>query len=222
MIWDLTTDSNRRPILQQNATVPQLDWNCTSTPSEKQRVNELLNTKYAFASWTGEQPKNVVDFNVGMLSPQFLEVNSSFTNDNNMTFLLSGKASEVRKDRKLSLILPCCSTAERVLFDLSVLNDTLTSAIQIYAPDITTTRQLWRSIHLDLIDPSGAMAAANKTSVQWVTFGSNECRVGHWFLNTWLVLSQATTISQIRMCDIKLTCGQENSTAVSLMHVVLF
>ncbi len=215
LLWDLATDMERIPLINRSSKAStQPHWNCNPRPMAKRRVTELLDHKYAFASWTGEKPRNEDDSNEGMLHPQLAI-------EQNATFLQSGKASEFRQDRKLSLLLPCCSLQERVQFDLTVVNDTRTSAIQIYSPEITTLHQLSHTILVSLLDSGGSLLG-NSKSFEWVTFQSDECRVGHWFLNTWLALPEETPVAKIDICNIDPACGKEKSTSVSLMHVVLY
>jgi hypothetical protein len=246
LLWDLVTDTTRRPLQETttnttsldilNGTSPQANFDCNIVPSTKKRVKELLDTKSAFASWTAEVPRNEEDgdFNTGMLTAYLTHVNDTTIRDHhNVSYVISGKSSSWRNDRKRSVVLPCCSSSERLSMDLtSAIPDHsswTTSAIQVYVPDVSNVKGMARSVSIDLVHSNGTTIIhtgnddSSTLSSTWISFDSNECRVGHWFLNTWLVLHDPQpSLARLDFCNPRVRCGRENVFQVTMMHVVLY
>lgn len=233
---------NKNVVEGISISLPKPRWTCNRDPPAKNRVVFLLDEKYSFASWTAESPRNE-DHNDGMIYPQLLASSNASASapPPNMTSILHGKASEARQDRKFSLVLPCCNTGERFSFDLSSSTKNSSerggtdrdgkriSALQVYAHDISTVAMLSATIMVDFLDAKGETTLKNAstnsannstnnlTQPEWVTFGEKECRVGHWFLNTWLVLPEEILVARIDFCR-----RQCSSNKISLSHVAIF
>lgn len=231
LLSDLTTDTTRSPmetnkLYDHNGTLPGPNWNCSVLPSEKKLVKDLLDTQDAFASWTAEVPRNEEDgdFNQGMLIPHISNVNHATLKHHNLSFVSMGKSSKWRMDRKRSVVLPCCSSEERLSFDdpSVVVHSQKISAVQIYAPDLRTEEDLANSISVKFL-ASHPTSSLGNVEPSWVTFASGECRLGYWFLNTWLVFQEPLqAISRLALCNSRPTCGDKNVPPVTIMHVVLY
>lgn len=149
LLWDLVTNKERTKALASVGSIAIKtfaagtrlasfpNFTCHRTPEAKNKVVTLLNEKYAVASWTIDEPRNL-QHQIGMIYPQLVNISQSSnklgpysmnTTDptsttRQMSPMLQGRASELRSDRQYALPLPCCSTGERLSFDLlSLFND---------------------------------------------------------------------------------------------------
>lgn len=222
LLWDLTTDTSRSPIVKPNdAPPPKPFFNCSDDTTEgKKRVTEILDNKYAFASWTEEQPRNPYNhrnFMGGMLYPKLITHAKNVSD----SLLLTGKASAARADRKFSRVLPCCSSQGQLRFDLHYVMNKSTSAIQVDIPGLGSSEDYSQKLHMTLWDSNG-MSVVDYQNLTAIIYGVRECHISKAGINIWLLLPHEAQLSQLLFCNQDPTCGQEDGTILSLMHVVLY
>lgn len=141
-----------------------------------------------------------------------------------------GKWSTARRsDHKIvSLLLPCCSSQERIRFDVSLNTETwAVSAI----PKCTNLQKeqidTWRKVYTGLVSllHSDGVSLVKSEGLKWVTFDYEECRlIGFTYTSSWLVLSEAKEVSHLMFCNRHHpTCMARNgSIKASIMHFVLY
>ena len=126
LLWDLVTNDARKTVERNGSTLDQATqatFSCPANSPAKKKILDILQTKPILASWTSELPHNE-NYTRGMMEPQLFTKPDDANMDhikqgtNNMTYVLHGKTSDARQDRKLALVLPCCDSGNRIGFDL--------------------------------------------------------------------------------------------------------
>lgn len=244
LLWDLVSNEKRMPIsppLQtmmkegnaSNILKPSLS--CDDRDPFAARVKYLIEDSFSQASWAGEPPINE-RHSPGMIYPYVFSTISTNKTLTMPEIVDRGKTIGTRNDRKISLILPCCHSGERLSFDLSRSEDAETisnggrwiSAINLYL-GFEFDEASRDSIQVDVIGLDQAAILLNSSAAPAGFFSRTErsktekCRIGDRWLNTWFLLPEKAYASRIDFCDKGTHCPQKNRTASqTLAHVALF
>lgn len=239
LLWDLVRDDAREEQggTDKNKMIPSptihIPCSLDSLTRCQQRLVDIVYNHHPKASWSSELPINV-KLRSGMIQAIHYHGNDGSV-EGNLTIIENGKADPLRSDRKNSYALPCCTTGERLQFDLRSLHvvgepssSSLATGTTILALSIThpgvQPEDLAEYVNMDLWGASGTKLlneSAFIASTEWCLL-PGECQIESW---STMVLPSATTVSKIDFCSQMPDCmleQEETQKGASLMHLVLY
>lgn len=258
LLWDFVANGDQRRIISADPQrLPKkVELACdqrntdTNDSAAISRIETLLIEQPSLASWSAETPKNTVEAR-GMINPSvsFLSsdrsilINETALHQRGAVITMYGKADAARIDRKYSARLPCCSSQERLTFDLTSGRNSRQglsiSAIQVFSGD-EKSKIPHVSAYLQiemLLDGSLSTTEALSVNASWVIppkpkkglDKEDDCQIGRQMQRSWLVLHEPTPIKRLDFCNRQLSPQKENALSsttcpqdYTLAHLALF